>query len=274
MSVARGICAAVVTPLTGQRDPDAAKAHEYYTQLLQDGCDALNVLGTTGEAMSFSVAQRSAFLEGLVARGFPARRAMAGTGSTALHDAIALTRAALDAGFGGALVMPPYFYRTAGEDGMLRFFDALFEAVAPPARSIYLYHFPQMSGMPFTPAVVTELVARYPGVVAGIKDSANDLEYETGLARRHPDLDIFPSSESHLSFARAHGLAGCISGSVALWAARAQRLWSGSEPQAEAQAELDAFRASVAGEQLIRNVRAQIAAARGDDTWRAAVPPL
>lgn len=274
MSVARGICAAVVTPLTARRDPDASKAFAYYAQLLQEGCDALNLLGTTGEAMSLSLSQRSAFLEGLVAQGFPAARAMAGTGSAALQDAIVLTRGALDAGFGGALIMPPFFYRNAGEDGMLRFFDALFEAVAPPRRSMYLYHFPQMSGMPFTLPLVERLMTRYPGIVAGLKDSANDLDYETALTRRHPELDVFPSSESHLMFARERGLSGCISGTVTLWPALAQRLWSQPEPQAALQAELHALRTGVAGEDLIANVRSRIASERGDETWRIAIPPL
>lgn len=274
MSVSRGICAAVVTPLSAQHEPDAATAFGYYTQLLEEGCDALNILGTTGEAMSLSVAQRSAFTEALVARGLPAARAMVGTGASALQDAVALTRGALDAGFGGALVMPPFFYRIAGEEGTLRFFDALFEAVDPPPRSVYLYHFPQMSGMPFGLPLVERLVQRYPGIVAGLKDSANDLEYETALARRFPELDVFPSSESHVLFARTHGLGGCISGTVALWSARAQRLWSQPEPDEALQAELHALRSGVAAENLIAAVRARLASDRADDMWRRTAPPL
>ena len=48
-----GIWAATLTPIDARFNPDAPRAIEYYAQLLNDGCDGLNVLGTTGEAMSF-----------------------------------------------------------------------------------------------------------------------------------------------------------------------------------------------------------------------------
>lgn len=269
-----GICAAVVTPLTFRRDPDAQRAAAHYGELLQNGCDALNILGTTGEAMSFSAAQRAAFLQELIALGFPGDCAMAGTGSAALADAIELTRVALDAGYAGALIMPPFFYRGVSDDEVLHYFDALFTAVSPPPRSVYLYHFPRVSGVAFTAGLVDRLTAEFPDVIAGLKDSSNDLAYELALAARHPHLRIFPSSESHLLFARAHNLAGCISGTVALWAQRAQRLWKQPEAAEEEQRAIASLREAVAGPDLIANVRARTAATLGDDAWRHPVPPL
>ncbi len=47
----RGIWAAALTPVTADFQPDAAKAISYYRELLENGCDGINVLGTTGEAM-------------------------------------------------------------------------------------------------------------------------------------------------------------------------------------------------------------------------------
>lgn len=269
-----GICAAVVTPLSAGRDPDAHRAVAYYEQLLQDGCDALNILGTTGEAMSFSAAQRAAFLQELIALGFPGDCAMAGTGSAALADAIELTRVTLAAGYAGALIMPPFFYRGISEDAVLHYFDALFAAVSPAPLSIYLYHFPQVSGVPFTVSLVDRLMAEFPDIIAGLKDSSNDLEYELALAARHPQLRIFPSSESHLLFARRHNLAGCISGTVALWAPRARALWADPQAAEEEQRAIASLREAVAGPDLIAKVRARTAAALGEAAWRQPVPPL
>ena len=54
----RGVIAAIATPVDGAGAPD----HERYVKLarflLDNGCDGLNVLGTTGEATSFTAEQR------------------------------------------------------------------------------------------------------------------------------------------------------------------------------------------------------------------------
>ena len=59
-----GIWAATITPVDASLRPDAPKAIEYYRELLQDGCDGLNLMGTTGEAMSFSAGERERFMIG------------------------------------------------------------------------------------------------------------------------------------------------------------------------------------------------------------------
>ena len=60
--------------------------------LLDNGCDGLNVLGTTGEATSFSLEQRKRVMSAYAASGLPLDRMMVGTGAAAAADAIALTR--------------------------------------------------------------------------------------------------------------------------------------------------------------------------------------
>ena len=54
-----GIWAAVLTPVDETLEPDPSRAIPYYRELLQRGCDGINTLGTTGEAMSFSAASES-----------------------------------------------------------------------------------------------------------------------------------------------------------------------------------------------------------------------
>ncbi len=60
--------------------------------LLDQGCDGLNICGTTGEATSFTVAQRMAIMSA-AASALPLSRLMVGTGAAALADAVALTKA-------------------------------------------------------------------------------------------------------------------------------------------------------------------------------------
>ena len=54
----RGVIAAIATPVDERGAPDIARATKLARYSLDNGCDGLNVLGTTGEATSFSLDER------------------------------------------------------------------------------------------------------------------------------------------------------------------------------------------------------------------------
>ncbi|HUA09552.1 MAG TPA: dihydrodipicolinate synthase family protein [Candidatus Acidoferrales bacterium] len=265
-----GVWSAVLTPIDERFEPDAPRAIEYYRDLLRDGIDGINLLGTTGEAMSFSVAQRMRLME-LVAESIPRERTMCGTGAASLADAAALTRTANELGFSAALVMPPFFFRDAGDDGVLRWFDALLAAAGPLRVPILLYNFPRMTGITFHIALVDRLLAAFPGVIAGMKDSSNDAELQRAILARHPDLRIFPGSEEHLLEAKRFGAAGCISGSVALWAQLAHQAFANDDDAAAARVREQ--RSALAGAPLIALVRERVSKQRRDAAWLRSMPP-
>jgi len=242
----------------------------YYRELLDRGCDGINLLGTTGEAMSFSAEQRLGLMEALATGGFPMARAMVGTGASSLADAVRLTRAAFELGF-AALIMPPFFYRDVTDDGIVAFFDALFARTAPPPQSVLLYNFPRMSGIEFHPALVDRLVTEFPQIIAGMKDSSNDPALQADVIARRPDFAVFPGSESDLVAAKARGAAGCISGSVALWPELARDVFTNDD--AAKAAELTRRRAALDGLPFVPAVRARIARERNDPRWERIVPP-
>ena len=232
MSAIGGIWAAALTPFTADFQPDAARAIPYYRELLENGCDGINVLGTTGEAMSLSVEQRVRYMQSLACSGLPMARMMAGTGAAALDDAVELTRAALDCGFAAALIMPPFFYREASDDGIAAFFHTLFARAMPPRKSVLLYNFPRMAGVVLHADLVDRLVDASRGRIFGMKDSSNDARLQAEIIGRRPEFSIFPGSESDLAEAKSRGAAGCISGSVALWPQLAKNVFeSGDEAQ-------------------------------------------
>lgn len=271
MNGIRGIWAAVLTPVDARLRPDASRAAPYYRELLELGCDGVNLLGTTGEAMSFSADQRLRFMEAIVASGLPRDRMMAGTGAASLEDAVRLTRAAVQYRFAAALIMPPFFFRAAAADGILAFYDALIAAVDPPERSILLYNFPKMSGITFTADLLDRLIARFGAIVFGMKDSSNDAALQAEILRRHPGFTILPGSESGLREALARGAAGCISGSVALWPRLAKRVFE-SDDAGLADA-LDRARAALDGIPFVAAVRYLTAALRADPEWERGMPP-
>jgi 4-hydroxy-tetrahydrodipicolinate synthase len=271
MKALQGVCAAVLTPLDPQLRPDSALAIPYYSRLLESGCDALNVLGTTGEAMSLSTDDRLRFMEAVAGSTLPRERMMVGTGAAALGDTIRLTAAAMRLGFAAALVMPPFFYRGVDDFGVMRFFELMLEAVHPRQGAIFLYNFPAMTGITFHPDLVDRLMLAYPGLIGGIKDSSNDKALQREIAARHPELLVYPSSEAALADSRERGFGGCISGTVALWPQLAARVWGG---EASLQPQLTALREAVAGMPLIAAVRYLTARAAGDLAWERCVPPL
>ncbi len=267
-----GVHAAVLTPVTEALEPDAEKATAYYRDLLDQGCDGIAILGTTGEAMSFDVEQRLRFMEAIAASGLPPERITCGTGAASLAGAARLTRAAFDLGFAAALVMPPFFYRDAGDDGILAFFDALLARTNARSGTILAYNVPRMSGITFGTQLVRRLVDAFAGVVAGMKESSNDSALQREIIAQHEGFAVFPGSEAYLAQALAYGAAGCISGSVSLWPALAQEVFRTRDPAKEAA--LAQRRERLSGLAFIPAVRRLTAVARDDPAWERSMPPL
>jgi 4-hydroxy-tetrahydrodipicolinate synthase len=268
----RGIWSAALTPVGEDLWPDTETAIGYYRDLLENGCDGLNLLGTTGEAMSFGVKQRLRFIDAIAESGLPMQRVMFGTGASALHDAVRLMRAAFGAQAAAALVMPPFFFRDAGDDGIVAFFDALLARAYVEGKRVLLYNFPRMSGITFHADLVDRLVNEFPGVIAGMKDSSNDRTLQKTVLERQPELTVFPGSEEYLVEAKAYGAAGCISGSVALWPRLAREVFETGD--SDAAQRLAKLRQSLSGMPLVPTVRYLVARSRGDAAWERAMPPL
>ena len=119
----QGVIAAIATAVDERGEPDCARSVALARFLLAHGCDGLNVLGTTGEATSFSLEQRKRVMTAYRDAGLPLDRLMVGTGAASVADAIGLTRHAAELGFAGALVLPPFYYKgvsTTGSSPMSR----------------------------------------------------------------------------------------------------------------------------------------------------------
>jgi 4-hydroxy-tetrahydrodipicolinate synthase len=272
----RGVIAATATPLHPDFTPDLARLVMHCRSLLATGCDAINLLGTTGEATAFSVEQRLAVMRSVGEAGLPVHRFMVGTGVCALEDTVRLTWAAAEMGFAGALVLPPFFYPDLSPDGLIAYIDELVHRAAHPKLALYLYHIPQNTGVAWPLEVVSRLRERHPAVLVGLKDSAGDLAYSRAVAKALPGFDVFPSSEASLGHADADGFAGCISATTNLTASTAQIAWAsqGTDAGAEAVRKASELRALIARYPLVASVKMALAAAYHDDEWARIGPPL
>ncbi|MDN2567201.1 dihydrodipicolinate synthase family protein [Aquibium sp. A9E412] len=266
-----GVVAAVPTPVTAAGEPDTERFCRHAAWALGHGCDALNVLGTTGEANSLSAGQRGAVMRA-AAGALDTRRLMVGTGTPDLPTTAALTRLAGALGFAAALVLPPYYYKGVSDDGLFAWFAGLVEATAETAIPLYLYNFPQMTGIAFAPALAERLAKAFPGRIAGAKDSSGDLAYTAALARID-GFKVFPSSETALAAADRDGYAGCISATVSVTAPLVARLWA-DRGNADLLRRAEAARAAIAAQPLIPAVKHLVGRLHGDAAFARVLPPL
>ena len=202
----------MLTPLdaSGQVDQGLLVAHAQ--SLLARGVDGVAPFGTTGEGQSFSVAERLAGIDALLAAGIPRDRVVAATGCAALPETVALTRHGVQSGCAACLVLPPFFWKDVSDDGLFAWYAQLIEAVGDPRLRIILYHIPQVSGTPLSVDLIARLAAAFPGIIAGVKDSAGDWANTQALLARVPHLAILVGHEPHLPRLLRAGGAGTICG--------------------------------------------------------------
>ncbi|MBF9033982.1 dihydrodipicolinate synthase family protein [Rhodobacterales bacterium HKCCE2091] len=274
----------IVTPLLTPFEASGAIAedlfHDHARRMLADGAHYLAPFGTTGEAASVPAAARMVALERMVESGAaPADRLMPGTGQPSLADTIFLTRHALDLGVAAVMVLPPYFYADAGDEGLYRYFAALIEDIGRSDLRLILYHIPQMTRVGVSPALTRRLALDYPGIVAGYKDSAGQWSHTVSILRAAPGIAVFPASEALLPQALAAGGAGCISASTNVNVAEIRRIYDalGAHDRAKTtDALLDAVwvRDTLQAAGLIPAMKSVMAARTGDARWLNLLPPF
>ena len=102
---------------------------------------------------------------------------------------------------------------------------------------VYLYHIPQVSRVPIGLALIDRLLQRFPGTVAGIKDSSGDWNNTRAMLERFQPrgFDVYSGSETFLLATLRAGGAGCISATANVNpAAIAQLDATWQEPDADA----------------------------------------
>ncbi|BAT57731.1 4-hydroxy-tetrahydrodipicolinate synthase [Variibacter gotjawalensis] len=267
----RGVIAAIATACDDRYDIDLSRSLKLARFLLENGCDGLNVLGTTGEATSFSLSQRQRLMSAYKSDGMPLNRLMVGTGAASVSDAISLTQHAADLGFAGALVLPPFYYKGVPDEGLEAYIAAIVGATSDRPIPIYLYHFPGMSAVPWKLELIQKLRASHGARIAGLKDSSGDMPYAraaTGIE----DFDVFPSNEAVLIEARNGAFAGCISATAQLSPDLCGRAWQTGDQDALDKAVT--IRKLFDGKPLVSGIKSLLAHIHGDPAWAQPMPPL
>lgn len=175
-----GSLVALVTPMheDGSLDWDAYRA--LIDWHIQEGSDALVVVGTTGESPTVTVEEHCQLIDIAVQHAAGRIPVIAGTGGNSTMEAIELTAHARKAGAAASLSVVPY-YNKPTQEGLYRHFKAIAEAVDLP---IVLYNVPGRTVADMQNDTVLRL-AQVPGIV-GIKDATGNLDRGTWLLRQSP----------------------------------------------------------------------------------------
>src|SRR5438270_6937379 len=273
-----GVLSPVVTPFGKDYAPDAQRFVRHCRWLLKSGCAGLAVFGTNSEANSMSVPEKRKLLEALVAGGVPAAALMPGTGHCALTDSIEMTRAAVELGCAGVLMLPPFYYKGVSDEGLYRNFATIIERVGDERLQLYLYHIPSVSQVAITFGLIEKLLSKYPGIVAGVKDSSGDWNNTKGMLDNFSKggFDVFAGSEEFLLANMRGGGKGCITATGNVNPGAIDELyknWRSAEAD-KMQAAITATRKLVQKQPMIPALKATIAHFSNDPQWKTCRPPL
>jgi len=267
----------MLTPLDASLAIDVPAFAAHARALLDAGCTGVTPFGTTGEGPSFSVAERQAAIDGVIAGGVPAERILVSTSCAALPETVALTRHAVRSGARGCLVLPPFFLKGVPDQGLVDYYSQLIEQVGDSRLRIVLYHIPQVSGVPLSQAVIASLLQRFPGTIIGLKDSGCQRDASLVFAKAFmPPLQVWVGNEPDLQTLASRGAAGAVSGVGNIAPRLVQRLIQGPETAtaaADQQTLLDLL-AILGGYGLTAAFKSTMALLSGNDAWRRVRAPL
>jgi 4-hydroxy-tetrahydrodipicolinate synthase len=223
-----GVYAAAVTPLKQDSTIDFESIPALMRFFGMRGCHGILLFGTTGEGPSFSPKEREAMLRS--ARVFrhqvPGFRLLAGTGTPSLTETIELTKLAFELGYDGVVVLPPYYFRKATDQGLYNWYSELINKAVPKDKYLLGYHIPGASGVGLSLDLLARLKDSFPVQFAGIKDSSGDPQFAVELGKRFGrDLAVFSGTDSLFAHALSNHAQGAITAPANLISPELREIW-------------------------------------------------
>lgn len=200
-----GILTAMITPFTadGVNFEEFGKMIEFQ---IDQGADALVVLGTTGEPATMTEDEKTEVIKYAVKKAAGRIKIIIGTGSNDTAKAVAASVRAEKLGADGVLAVTPY-YNKCTQKGLLEYYKAICSAIKIP---VIAYNVPSRTAVNILPETAEKL-ADIPNM-AGIKEASGNMAQVCETMRRiRGKMDLY-SGEDFLNLPMlAVGGAGLIS---------------------------------------------------------------
>ncbi|MCB0846719.1 MAG: dihydrodipicolinate synthase family protein, partial [Bacteroidetes bacterium] len=173
------------------------------------------------------------------------------------------------------LMLPPFYYKNLTDEGVLNYFDLIIRKINHPDLRIYLYHFPKMTSVPFTPSLTQKLVAAHPEVIIGMKDSSGDFENMKQICAAIPGFQLYAGTEKYLLDVLRIGGMGSISATANLTVRKMAEVYANWQTdQADSlQDELTRMRMSLEVTSFVSGLKYLLSKWRNDENWLNVRPP-
>ncbi|GLU31516.1 4-hydroxy-tetrahydrodipicolinate synthase [Trinickia caryophylli] len=186
----RGSIPAIVTPMLEDGGLDLAAFRKLIDWHIEEGTDALVVVGTSGESATLSVQEHVLMIETAVEHAAGRIPIIAGAGGNSTAEAVELTQRAKSVGADATLQVVPY-YNKPTQEGIYRHFAKIAEAVDLP---VILYNVPGRTVADMSNETILRL-AEVPGIV-GVKDATGNIDRAAQLIKAAPaDFSIFSGDD-------------------------------------------------------------------------------
>ena len=177
MSNLTGSIVALITPFKEDGSVDYAALEGLVDFHLQNGTDAILVLGTTGESSTMTDAEDIAVAKFVVDHVAGRIPVIGGSGSNSTAESMRKSLELQKLGIDGLLLITPY-YNKSNEEGIYRHFTDVMDAVHVPC---ILYQIPGRTGCSINERNLARL-AEHPNAF-GVKDASGDISWTTMAAQ-------------------------------------------------------------------------------------------
>jgi 4-hydroxy-2-oxoglutarate aldolase len=175
-----GIFPPLTTPFAADGSLDLGALRANVARYNQTGLVGYVALGSNGEAVHLSSSERNRVIETIKQSATTDHTIIAGVNELATFAAIEATRAAAGSGAEAALVITPYFYKSAMNGAALtEFFTEVADKAPIP---VLIYNVPQNTGVVIDSATIARLSAHQN--IAGVKDSSGNMGAISDTIRR------------------------------------------------------------------------------------------
>jgi 1-pyrroline-4-hydroxy-2-carboxylate deaminase len=205
-----GVMPAMTTCFDEQLKIDHAFMARHARWMLENGCTGIISLGSLGEAATLSFEEKNSVLQNMVKAARGRAPVVAAISALSTDEAVALAKAAQDAGCSGLMVLPPYVYRGDWRE-MKSHVAAVFHA---SPLSCMLYNNPISYGTDFLPEQIEDLAQEHENLVA-VKESSTDVRRITAIRTLTGDrLRLFVGVDDAIIEGIAAGATGWVAGLV------------------------------------------------------------
>lgn len=177
----QGSMVALATPMLPDGSLDLPAYRKLIDWHVQEGTDALIVVGTSGESPTVSMEEHAELIRVAVEHAAGRIPVVAGVGANSTSEAVELSEYARKAGALAGLSVVPYYNRPT-QEGIYQHFRAIAEAVDLP---VILYNVPGRTVADMSNDTVLRL-AQVPGII-GVKDATGDIGRGAWLLHHKPE---------------------------------------------------------------------------------------